>query len=781
MQLARNKWRWRLLEPHLAPLATGLVVLLALALRLYRLEDKSFWWDEGWTLWLAKQDFLAAALRTASDEHPPLFYWFIGLWSALTGDGEFALRYSSILFALLTVALVYSLGHTIAGPWVGVGTAFLLAISRFHIWWSQELRGYTAAILLALLSLHLFLRWLKKPSRAMSLAYVAATLGALLTLYLTAFVLLIEGLLFLFSLRASRGCFPQLVRYGLLQLTVIVLYSPWVYVYLTRSVSMTRSEPLDFGLFLRLYATVLPLGVSTDIEDYFWPMAFFLALAVAGIVGGLRDRDRRREGTFLAVLCFIVVPLGVYLFSLPGRSFYHPKIMARYVIIFLPLYLILIAQGISFFWKRTSLLGGVAAGVTLVLFAQALPDYFASRQQTSEYAAAGNFIRTHIQPGDALVLNSDFEWPVYSYYVGFTYPWYSIPSGEVLTPQLADHWLKPVPSRHSSVWLITTPEAIRTDPKREVPRWLSSQYRELRTSRYGRIVVSLYSQELGRDAWQVPAQRPLPKEARATTIQNIQYLDVSSFPKRPKSGGTLYASTFWRSLDDNSGWFLARLGLYDVNGRALKMGQPQPIAPSRRPWRAGETLSLEQRLALSPGLAPGQYELRVEVEQPFTGERWSLPADRFYLTGGAAQLRRDPENEVEATLGDAIQLTGYDLSSHSVKPGERLRLTLYWQALKDNDTDYTVFVHLIGAGETILAQQDRYPADGLSPTSTWQAGDSITDSYFLRVPSNFSGDEVTLAVGLYDAPTLERLPVTESDSTSPRDRRVTLERVPVRP
>jgi len=173
--------------------------------------------------------------------------------------------------------------------------------------------------------------------------------------------------------------------------------------------------------------------------------------------------------------------------------------------------------------------------------------------------------------------------------------------------------------------------------------------------------------------------------------------------------------------------------------------------------------------------------LRVEVEQPSTGERWSLPAERFHLGGEPGKPGRMPESRVEATLGDAIQLVGYSLSRHSVRPGDGLRLTLYWQALRDIGTDYTVFVHLIGSGEIILTQQDRYPADGLSPTSAWLEGDYVADSYTLRVPTGFSGDEVTLAVGLYDAATMKRLPVREVDGTSPRDRRIILERLPVGP
>ena len=60
-----------------------LTLLLAFGLRLYRLVDKPVWWDEGWSVWLARRDFLGIAVRTASDEHPPLHYWLLHLWNGL--------------------------------------------------------------------------------------------------------------------------------------------------------------------------------------------------------------------------------------------------------------------------------------------------------------------------------------------------------------------------------------------------------------------------------------------------------------------------------------------------------------------------------------------------------------------------------------------------------------------------------------------------------------------------------------------------------------------------
>src|SRR5512135_2926052 len=83
---------------------------LAFFLRVYRLADSNIWWDEGWTIWLSRHDLAWIALRTASDEHPPLHYWLMHFWNLAAGTQAFAGRWLSLFFSVLAVALLYRIG-----------------------------------------------------------------------------------------------------------------------------------------------------------------------------------------------------------------------------------------------------------------------------------------------------------------------------------------------------------------------------------------------------------------------------------------------------------------------------------------------------------------------------------------------------------------------------------------------------------------------------------------------------------------------------------------------
>jgi hypothetical protein len=52
-----------------------LLTLLGLGLRLYRLDAQSLWYDEGFSVYLARMGLGEITARTAADNQPPLYYY----------------------------------------------------------------------------------------------------------------------------------------------------------------------------------------------------------------------------------------------------------------------------------------------------------------------------------------------------------------------------------------------------------------------------------------------------------------------------------------------------------------------------------------------------------------------------------------------------------------------------------------------------------------------------------------------------------------------------------
>jgi hypothetical protein len=130
-----------------------------------------------------------------------------------------------------------------------------------------------------------------------------------------------------------------------------------------------------------------------------------------------------------------------------------------------------------------------------------------------------------------------------------------------------------------------------------------------------------------------------------------------------------------------------------------------------------------------------------------------------------------PSKRVNARLGEQIALLGYD----TVRTGNEIALTLYWDSIAETRADYTVFVHLLDASGRVIAQDDAQPGHRSYPTSRWRAGQMILDDYHLAVPPG-TRDELKIEIGMYVLDTGARLRVTEANGAPMENDRVLIER-----
>src|SRR5262245_43144340 len=130
------------------------VVGLAFSLRLYQLDFQSIWWDEGHSIFVASHPISQIPTLPAMDVHPPAYFVLLRLWLGLAGRSEFALRYLSACFSVLTVALIGRIAATSPGsrPATPLLAALLAAFSPLYVAYAQEVRSYALLTFLGLAS-----------------------------------------------------------------------------------------------------------------------------------------------------------------------------------------------------------------------------------------------------------------------------------------------------------------------------------------------------------------------------------------------------------------------------------------------------------------------------------------------------------------------------------------------------------------------------------------------------------------------------------------------------
>ncbi len=135
-----------------------------------------------------------------------------------------------------------------------------------------------------------------------------------------------------------------------------------------------------------------------------------------------------------------------------------------------------------------------------------------------------------------------------------------------------------------------------------------------------------------------------------------------------------------------------------------------------------------------------------------------------------AQLKLQELSAIQSiagrSLGEVVAFLGYSIDGRSVRAGESVLLTLWWQALGEMDRDYTVFVHVVGEDDRIWAQEDRLLQHGDYPTSGWLVGETVRAEHELELPPDTPTGEYTVNIGIYFWETGERLPVRDENGQS---------------
>jgi hypothetical protein len=155
---------------------------------------------------------------------------------------------------------------------------------------------------------------------------------------------------------------------------------------------------------------------------------------------------------------------------------------------------------------------------------------------------------------------------------------------------------------------------------------------------------------------------------------------------------------------------------------------------------AGAAIEFEPRLARPAMLA-------VFVALPVIASYGYL-APRF--------LDANPTRPPIAIFGNnEIALLDYRIVG-PLRHGATVRLHLTWQALRQVNHDYTVFVHAVHEDGNVYAQEDSKPQDGAAPTIHWKPGQVISDTHTIQIDVDGPREDYHIEFGLYVAATGRR-------------------------
>jgi 4-amino-4-deoxy-L-arabinose transferase-like glycosyltransferase len=767
-----------------------ILTLLAFWLRTYRLDHQSYWIDEAWTVYFANLTLgeLWHLLQTV-EIMPPLYHPSTIYWVKLVGDSEYALRFYSVVCGVMAVPFTYRLGKDLGGERLGLLTAFLMTISPYQIWHSQDARMYSMLTASSAMSMWGFVALWRRGGWRWWLVYVVGTEWAIMTHYHGAVNIGIQGLFLLLTWRRHwRGY----LAWGGTLLLMLLLYLPWL---------------IFGGNLLQSYLNWIPQPTLWD---------SYVRSAIAYSVGELVPRAEAIPLTLAFVAMYV---LGLMHAARPVAWGSNPRLSRSSTLKRTPSLSRLPADLRPITWgsnprlsrssalKRTPSLSRLPADLSLLacdlsrrpllafLLAYTLAPNLAAwlygELRTTVYferylilvqigylltVAVGllgvgglswswrknSFSNSLLQLPPLLLLAGINAWVLYHHYSDPVYAkpdWravarkiehFGLPGDAIILTgdggEKAFHYYyrgdAPV------LYPFNTPVPTEDEAKHILAQ-IAATHRRLWYTPYGVAIDATLEAWLAQHAypgWHSWLGRkrlalyhtgpitPTRREALSHSFAGSLTLTEAILPAKPVAAGDLLPMDLaWEGpLGPN-----VQLSLRLLNERGDNFAQSD--------WPPLAAAADKRSLWIPPDTPPGRYALEFVLYDPASGEPFGRPALIPGVEVAPAQLIVPPEalpipNPTRHPLGP-LTLVGYALPE-KIAPGRELWLWLYWQANEPLAPDTRLTLTLGGDGEALTA--DFLLAD----SAGWRPGQIRRAIYHLPTSPRLAGDTATVRVRL---------------------------------
>ena len=330
-----------LFEKHFLLLVVGFTLIFA-AISLSIGMSQSVWFDEAYSITLAKRPIGELVHLTAIDVHPPVYYLFLHFWGGLFGFGELSLRLSSVIpmfFAIILMAIL--LKRLFNKPFAGFAT-LLLCLSPMLIRYGFEIRMYAMATMLAVLAtIVLVLIEAEKNTKRRHLlqfAYAALVALGMLTLYYTIVIWLTHFAYLIWqTVKNKKPILRQ--EFWLMYILAVLLFTPWLFVAITQFTNGALaqiSEPMTVNNLLGVFSFNLLYKPIWQLDQIFGILILGF-ITLFGVLLAKKIKNKQKNTSFLIFMAAgpLLVEILICLIK--------PMYVERYLVYSAPFLIALIA------------------------------------------------------------------------------------------------------------------------------------------------------------------------------------------------------------------------------------------------------------------------------------------------------------------------------------------------------------------------------------------------------------------------------------------------------
>lgn len=311
-----------------------LTMLVSLAIGL----AQSVWFDEAYSIMLAKQSAGELLRLTGLDTHPPLYYLLLKAWAGLFGWSEFVLRSLSVLAAGGAVVFGGLLVRRLFGVKAALVTLLFIVLAPFLLRYGFEIRMYSLASLIGIAATYVLVNALSASGRRQWVLYglyaVLVALGVY-TLYYMALLWVAHVVWLLWLWRREKRPLKK-APWLLAFVGSVLLFLPWLPTFVSQvgngalapiSQAMTLENLIGIISFGFVYQPVWQLTAGVSLL-----VLFAIVMVSYVVVRAFKMADKKHIPYLVLLAMYVLVPIAILTIVSLVRPMYVERYLAHVII-----------------------------------------------------------------------------------------------------------------------------------------------------------------------------------------------------------------------------------------------------------------------------------------------------------------------------------------------------------------------------------------------------------------------------------------------------------------
>ena len=387
---------------------------------------QSVWFDEAYSILLAKQPVGDILRLTGLDTHPPLYYLTLRAWAGVFGWGELALRSLSALGLAGSIVVGGLLLRKMFGAKLAIGGVLTLMVSPLLLRYGFEIRMYSMASFIGVSATYaLYSAW-KANGVAKTrwlIVYGALVALGMYTLYYMAFLWIAQVVWLAAMVICRKDNWRKLIPYVLSYAGALALFLPWLSTFLKQTTNGALApigQPLNLEQLLGVATFNTVYQPLNSLTMFFTVIIILFAMALWWIIPRAAKNLAGKRDEIILLVMYSGVPMILLMVISFFRAMYTERYLSHVAISFM----MLLGVAVAALWQsrreqKKRIIAAAMIGAVLIIGVIQLViagNFNFQRMQTPTVKQAAATLQA-CAPGQKIVAADPYVMTELSYYV----------------------------------------------------------------------------------------------------------------------------------------------------------------------------------------------------------------------------------------------------------------------------------------------------------------------------------------------------------------------------